>query len=805
MGHKEVLQGIKGCLNCDTEQNSRAPKSSANIITRADTVRRAATKRFPMTTATTQPPYSAAAGATPNTTPSNMTAPAIIALAVTLGLAPAIGAPIQEIYPDTLKSIVVALGSITSAILWARALQKNPSNAIFHWHQVLWLPLMLAAYALVSMAWSHAYFAGVQAIRWTLFSLITWVIIQTADSQQEHKLAIGIHIGATIASIWAALQFWFDFQFFPQAAPPASTFANRNFFAEFLVCSLPFTLYLFSLTQKPKTLLILGFNLAFNIIALMMTGTRSALLAFAFIIIFVLPLATIRLPELRTWRQWRASTKYQLAITIMSSIMILGLIPSGNPIIIKEQSLRGYGTTPFERSFGRYLSLSDVTTNRDSSFGVRRVMWKSTVNMIKVNPIIGVGAGAWEIFIPIYLPEGSELELDHHPHNEPLQLTAEYGLIGIIFLTTLIIYIIKSIRKTGEALDPIKQREAPLRASALMALTALLFVSNAGFPWHLASTAAIFATCLGILAASDKRIEEENKLSKQSLKPASRTTLFFLNIGLFVALITAIYTSIRTTQHEYAIIRAKRIGIVISDPNNKVKNRAQHYQDLLQNLRRGIEINSHNRDEVADVGEYLSKIGDWKNSVWAWESVLNSRPYVVAILANVSWGHAMMGDFNKAYEYLDRAKDIQPKARSLMTLDFLLLAKQGKLSEAQQLAHRLLDEGLDNQKFLEGSYILAVQVKDWPLAIQSLQRLATTSDKVAIDAWKKLGDIYANVPEVKNDTDALAAYQKAYDLVPAKHKRDFLRMIPVGFQQRIIQSTSMGSGDRSRDQADSTK
>ena len=63
-------------------------------------------------------------------------------------------------------------------------------------------------YALISTAWSHTYLAGVEAIRWFLFSLILFLGLNTLTQIRITHLAWGIHIGAVVASLWAALQFW---------------------------------------------------------------------------------------------------------------------------------------------------------------------------------------------------------------------------------------------------------------------------------------------------------------------------------------------------------------------------------------------------------------------------------------------------------------------------------------------------------------------------------------------------------------------------------------------------------------------
>ncbi len=140
--------------------------------------------------------------------------------------APAVGVPHEEMLQDTLKSIIVSFIALGAGLLffWQQRHRTEP----LRWHAVVWLPLMLMAYALGSMAWSHTYLAGVEAIRWFIFSLLVWLGLNTLSRERLPTLALGIHAGAVVASLWAALQFLIDFRYFPQGPHPASTFVNRN-------------------------------------------------------------------------------------------------------------------------------------------------------------------------------------------------------------------------------------------------------------------------------------------------------------------------------------------------------------------------------------------------------------------------------------------------------------------------------------------------------------------------------------------------------------------------------------------------
>ena len=163
------------------------------------------------------------------------------ALALMMLVLPAVGVPSELMLQDTLKSALVAFGVLAAALVFVW--QQRQRTAPLLWHGLVWLPLALMVYALGSMAWSHTYLAGVEAIRWFLLSLLLWLGLNTITRENLPMIAWGIHGGALVASVWAVSQFWFDFGLFPQGPMPASTFINRNFFAEYAVSALPFSVY----------------------------------------------------------------------------------------------------------------------------------------------------------------------------------------------------------------------------------------------------------------------------------------------------------------------------------------------------------------------------------------------------------------------------------------------------------------------------------------------------------------------------------------------------------------------------------
>ena len=478
-------------------------------------------------------------------------------------LTPAIGVPNELMLQDTLKSIVTAFATVGAGLLFFWQ-QRNRTEPL-RWHAIMWLPMALMFYALGSMVWSHTFLGGVEAIRWFIFSLILWLGVNTLSRGRADYLVEGIHWGAVVASLWTVLQFFFDFTYFPQGPNPASTFVNRNFFAEFVVGTIPFSAYLLARAKSSSRIAVLAFTLGFNAVALMMTGTRGALAAML-ILIVILPVIAFVCRKQFSFVTWDSGRRILACGILFATVLTLGLVKSGNPKVIADRASYGNATTAFDMAFKRTASIS----TSDGSLGIRFIMWKATGEMIKARPLSGVGAGAWEAMQPLYQAPGSQLETDYYVHNEILQLLAEYGLVGWLFLLSLAAYLLTATWKTLTNRTPDGLAEAPIRAIALASLLAFLVVSNIGFPWRLASTGCLFAVCLALLAASDARLAIRGPAAASQLawRPAYSQGLA---VAMMVCLALTAYISQQAAATESKIISAVKIALNISqsgDYNN---------------------------------------------------------------------------------------------------------------------------------------------------------------------------------------------------------------------------------------------
>ena len=697
-------------------------------------------------------------------------------------LAPAVGVPNEEMLQDTLKSIVVSFGALIAGLLFFWQQRKRHDG--LRWHALIGLPLILMAYALGSMAWSHTYLGAVEAIRWFIFSLLLWLGLNTLSRERLPALAWGIHWGAVIASLWTALQFWVDFRYFPQGPNPASTFVNRNFFAEYVVCTLPFSVLLIARARASAQIALLAFTTGFNVVAIMMTGTRSALLAILAMTL-VLPVILYLYRKQFEFYRWPRTSRMLLSGVLLGTVLGLGLIPTNNARLMEEYKTEQRAVNALERAFSRSRSMTEAEEYTQRSFSIRLVMWKATANIIEARPISGVGAGAWEVDIPLYQAAGSQLETDYYAHNEILQLLAEYGLTGWLFLLGLLAYLTHAAWRTLQNRSAEGQVEAPLRALALLSLLMFLIVSNAGFPWRMASTGALFALTLAILAASDARLGYRGFASAARLHWKPRYSQVGA-VAMMVCLALAAYVSRQAAASESKIVKAVKIALTVSqsgDYQNPRWDKAK--REMLALIKDGTDINPHYRKITPMVADELAKWGDWKNAVWIWESVLGSRPYVVAIISNVARGYAQLGQNEKAMEYLARARKLQPNAASVNSLEIILLSRTGKEPQAYQQAKSLLAAGAYDLDLVNAAYVLAVRARDWPVALKALELRSKGWPAQTVDGWLKIGNIYASDTEVKDEAKALAAYRAALLAATEAEKNAVRARIPPAYLPRL--------------------
>lgn len=130
-----------------------------------------------------------------------------------------------------------------------------------------------------------------------------------------------------------------------------------------------------------------------------------------------------------------------------------------------------------------------------SSHG-RYYIWDTICHVAPKAPLWGFGPGGaqWEI-----VPYFSEWRLPNYAHNEYLQMWADYGIIGLLLMSVLLIlHFIQGFRTLAN--DHINQAQRSRAAIAIMILISLSGIAISDFIWHNFSLVAMTAFACGTLA-----------------------------------------------------------------------------------------------------------------------------------------------------------------------------------------------------------------------------------------------------------------------------------------------------------------
>lgn len=672
-------------------------------------------------------------------------------------LLPILGSPEAAPVADSLKSALVAIGTF-GAVLWFALTQRSQlSRAQMHWF--LGLGLLLAVYSVTSIFWAHAYLATGEALRWALFTLLLWQTLQLRGRSFFEALAWAVHAGVFLSSLVIACQYWFGVEWFAQAAQPASTFVNRNFFSEYAVCALPFSIYLLSRLRAGTPLYLLAASLAINIIAFLMTGTRSALLGML-LMVFATPWLFwfYRLPFGLTDR-WNMATGVKVLAILVTLVAGLGMLPTGNAVILQDHSQTGRTNSAFGHSFQRLKVIGSKSEYTEGSASVRLEMWKSVLRAVAVHPVAGVGAGAWEVVIPLYQPPKSELEIDYYVHNEFLQMVVEYGLVGWIFILSLLALVVRTGWQLWARTQEPEHGDVAMRLTAFASLLLLLLVSNLGFPWHLAGTGAFFAVNIALMVPAATRRNDEAAEVQAPLAPWHSVLPWGVAALALGGLVGSVYITRQAFYVEDRFMRSIGILKAAKLARNPADPRRQTYiEAALKAGKEGVAVNPHYRKLMSQISDEFNGLGDWKNAVWAYEVMAQSRPNVPVIWANLAIGYSYQADHNRAKEALNKALALKPDAYSVRYADVLVTANVGDVPAAAKKLRTYIDDDGYNASLVEATRTMAQHTGDWELAVKALKGGRIKAPQYAVQMSLQLADAYTRLKQPEN---ALTAYSEA--------------------------------------------
>lgn len=697
-----------------------------------------------------------------------------------------IGAPGQFVLPDTIKSVTAALFALAALALFAWRLDRSTG---VRWSPYLLAPFGLAAMAVVSAAWAPATMALVEAGRWLLIGILMWLGMNAFSRGHFVHLARAAQWALLLTSVLALIEFWFDFGWFPADAAPGSTFGNRNAFAEFLATGLPFCLWYLLRQATIQRAALHGIATGLPVLALMCTGSRAALVGSITGAVLVLAFyGAGRLRGAFSATSSRATLATALLVPL-AVVLALGWLPSGNRNIINDHLLDARGLTPIARTSVRLGSLFRPGTYDDgTSFGKRRAVWAAGWKMVSANPVTGVGAGAWNAFSPLYLPEDLDNEQVWYAHNEPLQIVAEYGLMGWAALLALAALVLSSLAAAARSLARRQDADAAFQQwVAGLAVVLFAFTSLAGLPLHVSASCYFLAVCLGYLLAAGRG-------GLLAWAPASATPGVWAARGVaLAALLVAAIASIQGMRADLHVQRAGRdINMLALNRQIPKEQAAKIREAAVAELRRGLDIYPDHGIITVALNNRLASLDDPASVLWLSTLMLQTRPHVMDLKCNLIRAHSDVGNFKAAGELLEASTKARPNAVCLPLSEFIYTYKKGQFPETVALGRKLIDRsGPDTapeilRYLVDTSYRAAIRVPDIDAAVAILRVRAERWPELRASSWLLIGQLLASRTPAQVVPDAQDAFKRSMAFATSPQDREaVLQRVPEPYRRGL--------------------
>ncbi|MFM9910768.1 MAG: O-antigen ligase family protein [Chitinophagaceae bacterium] len=275
---------------------------------------------------------------------------------------------------------------------------------------------------------------------------------------------------------------------------------NKNIFAASIIIKLPFVFFCISNTK----IILKIFNACILLVAiytLFLVNARASfigLLVESFI--YLLFLSTKFITQ-KNWRIFLKESCLFIVPVIIALVMSQFTLKEAKETF--EVATNNYGT-----AFDRLLSI-DLKTEEGT--GNRLHLYKIAKDIIKKNPLTGVGIGNWKLAsIPYERNTNIDVVVNYHPHNDLLETMGEIGLTG--GLCYLAIFITVGI--AGALLILRKKKNLEKIVFPLMAIAGYFVDASLNFPMERTTMQVYLVFWLALFTTSTSSLKEiEKKLS----------------------------------------------------------------------------------------------------------------------------------------------------------------------------------------------------------------------------------------------------------------------------------------------------
>jgi O-antigen ligase/Flp pilus assembly protein TadD len=597
-----------------------------------------------------------------------------------------------------------------------------------HISQKIYRPLICwTSWTLLSTLWAiNPIESLIQAQRIVIFSLIP-LIFCTIRSQNAVKsiYAMACFTGAIVSIIGICQYFGWAFNTLPTVGNPSATFGYRNFAASYLVVLLPATTG-FALSEQTHKKIGWGIAAVLMAIFLAYTRTRGAWLGFMVATLIAITALTYLYMRHQTKQPIFQFVKWPMLVVIFAVVCMVGLIPD---------QMQQTGKFKFdERKTDAVTALSTAFSPSDARG--RLIVWQHTLEMVRNNPLVGVGLGSWQYEYPKY-DKGDWITNNtapQRPHNDLLWILSETGVIGLGLFLWLLFVILQMIWQKLKHPTDITTLWMLGIGVGLLAFVGHSFFS---FPQERPAPSLIFWMGIGAIA---------NLAYKPNERPLPFRVAYLLAIPL---LFCGLILSYHHIQFDKFYLQAHSAW------------RQQNWQQLLSATNQARQWGPLNYRIYLLKGAAHQQLGQLEEAIASYQNAQQQHP---------NEGHAALGSAylaNKNYDLALKHLRIEhalypnaPQVKADLANALLQVGTQHQIQRAYTLAQASYQEALSFQATDPRIYnnlgsVMMAQKNFAQAEIAFLEALKRQPDYARV--YHNLGDLYT----LQKDTSrAIDAYQQ---------------------------------------------
>jgi len=321
-----------------------------------------------------------------------------------------------------------------------------------------------------------------------VFLLASFVLISNTFTTRKRLSVLSAFLviyGLAMAIFQLVQHFTWDGRFYwlrpTLATSPFGPFANHNHFAGYMELLIPLPVALVIAREgRGETRLLYLFAAAMMGVAAVASLSRGGMISIAAGMMFI-ALLSVRLR--REKQSSRVAMFFSQAVVVIAIMAVIaaGIFWIGADQVIKRVT---QGQT------------ASSAAGRETFLSSRGWIWRDTFSMIRANPILGVGLGAYETAFPIYSESDGSLRVPQ-AHNEYLQVAADAGIVGFLIALWFIVAIFRTVSRGVRSRDPLL---AGLALGSGGGIFAMLVHSMFDFNLQIPSNALLFLLLVAVAA-----------------------------------------------------------------------------------------------------------------------------------------------------------------------------------------------------------------------------------------------------------------------------------------------------------------